>query len=194
MKRDQFSRDSSFAIHLLLANLAMSVIFMIVAGAITFAPAVVRLEFGSDSLNEVAVLTQEILQIHAVVWPVVVACLIAVTVTSLFLFNRMTQPLFRFTRIFDSIRQGNFPGPIDLRARDYLKREARALNEMTAELRSLIGEVKRSQLDLSGTIEEIAEVLSRDQPARITELASTLCEHEKSLRESVARFSDTDQR
>ena len=29
-------------------------------------------------------------------WPVVVACLIAVTITSLFLFNQMTESLARF--------------------------------------------------------------------------------------------------
>jgi methyl-accepting chemotaxis protein len=191
MRRDQFSRDSSFATHLLLATLSMSAIFMVVAGAITFAPAVMQLEFGSGSLDQVAVLTQEILQIHAAVWPVVVACLIAVTLTSLFLFNRMTEPLLRFTRIFDSIRQGNLPGPIELRGRDYLKREARALNEMTAELRSLIGEIKRNQLDLSGTIEEVAEMLSQGDPKRIAELVSTLSEQDKSLRESVAHFADS---
>ncbi len=190
MRRDQFSRDSSFATHLLLATLSMSAIFMIAAGAITFAPAVVQLEFGSGSLDQVAVLTQEILQIHAVVWPVVVACLIATTVTSLFLFNRMTEPLFRFNKIFESIRRGNFPDPIELRGRDYLKREARALNEMTLELRSMIGEIKRSQLDLSGTIEEVAEILSQDDPERIAELVRTLTEQDKLLQESVARFTD----
>jgi len=190
MRRDQFSRDSSFAAHLLLSTLSMSGIFMIVAGAITFAPAVVRLEFGSDSLDEIAVLTRQILQIHAVVWPVVAACLIAVTLTSLYLFNKMTEPLFRFARIFESIRQGKIPGPIRLRGHDYLKREARALNEMTAELRSLIGEIKRSQLELSGTIEEVAEALSEDDPKRVAELVSSLGEQDKVLRESLARFTD----
>jgi methyl-accepting chemotaxis protein len=190
MRRDQFSRDSSFAAHLLLATLSMSAIFMVVAGVITFTPAVVKFEFGSDSLDEIAVLTQEILQIHAVVWPVVVACLIAVTLTSLFLFNRMTEPLFRFMKIFESIGKGNLPDPIELRGRDYLKREANALNEMTAELRSLIGEIKRSQLDLSGTIEEVAEALPQDDPKRIAELVNILGEQDKSLRESLARFTD----
>jgi methyl-accepting chemotaxis protein len=163
---------------------------MMVAGTLTFAPAVMRLEFGSDSLEEIAVLTQEILEIHAVVWPVVVACLIAVTLASLFLFNRMTEPLSRFVKIFESIREGRFPDSIELRAHDYLKREAKALNEMTAELRSLIGEVKRSQIDLSGTIEEIAEALSQNDPERIAQLVSVLGEQDKSLRESIAHFRD----
>jgi methyl-accepting chemotaxis protein len=165
-------------------------IFMMVAGAIMFAPAVMRLEFGSDSLDEIAVLTQEILDIHAVVWPVVVACLITVTITSLFLFNRMTEPLCRFVKAFESIHQGRFPDPIELRAHDYLKRETKALNEMTTELRSLIGEVKRSQIDLSSTIEEIAEALSQDDPERIAQLISVLGEQDKSLRESIAHFRD----
>lgn len=191
MKRGQFSRNSSFVTHLLLATLSTSVVFMIVASAITFAPAVVRLEFGGGSLDEIAVLTHEILKIHAAVWPVAVACLIAVTVSSLILFNRMTEPLFRFVKIFESIREGRLPDPIHLGARDYLKREAKALNEMTAELRSLIGEIKRSQIDLSSTIEEIAELLSQDDPERIPELVSILGEQDKSLRESVARFTGT---
>jgi methyl-accepting chemotaxis protein len=163
-------------------------IFMMVAGAIMFVPAVMRLEFGSGSLDEVAVLTQEILEIHAVVWPVVVACLITVTITSLFLFNRMTEPLSRFVKVFDSIRDGIFPDPIELRAHDYLKREAKAMNEMTNELRSVVGEVKRSQIDLSSTIEEVAEALSQDGPEKIAELVGILGEQDKSLRESVDRF------
>jgi len=190
MRRDQFSRDSSFGTHLVLATLSMSAIFMFVAGAITFAPAVVRLEFGNDSLDEIAVLTKEILQIHAVVWPVVLACLIAVTFTSLFLFNRMTEPLFRFMRIFEGIRQGDLPGPIKLRDRDYLKRETKALNEMTAELRSRIAAIKSSHQVLSCSIEEVEEVVSQDEPARIADLVATLREQDKSLRESLAHFKD----
>jgi methyl-accepting chemotaxis protein len=103
----------------------------------------------------------------------------------------MTEPLLRFNKIFESIRQGNLPDPIELRGRDYLKREARALNEMTAELRSLIREIKRNQLDLSGTIEEVAETLSQGDPQRIAELVNTLSEQDKSLRESVAHFADS---
>jgi len=188
MRRDQFSRDSSFVTHLLFATVSTSMIFMMVAGAITFAPAVMRLEFGGGSLDEIAVLTHEILEIHAVVWPVVVACLIAVTITSFILFNRMTEPLSRFVEVFESIRQGGIPDAIELRAHDYLKREAKALNEMTTELRSMIGEVKRRQVDLSSTIEEIAEALSRDESGKIAELVGTLGEQDKSLRESVDRF------
>ncbi len=190
MKRNQFSRNSSFRTHLLTATLSTSVVFMIVAFAIIFLPAVVRLELGSGLLDEIAALTQEILEVHAVVWPVVFACLVAVTASSLFLFNRMTEPLFRFVKIFESIRQGRLPDPIQLRARDYLKREAKALNEMTAELRSLIGEIKRNQIDLSSTIEAVAEALSQDDPERIAELVGILGEQDKSLRESVACFMD----
>jgi methyl-accepting chemotaxis protein len=190
MRRDQFSRDSSFAVHLLLATLSMSAAFMVVAGAMTFVPAVLRLEFGGDSLEEIAVVTQEILDIHAVVWPVVVACLIAVAVSSLILFNRMTEPLFRFVKIFESIGQGSFPAPIELRGRDYLRREAKALNDMVAELQSGVGDIKRSQIDLSGTIEEIAEALSQNDPDQIARLVSILGEQDKSLQESVARFGD----
>jgi len=118
------------------------------------------------------------------------ACLIAVTITSLFLFNRMTEPLLRFSRIFANIRQGKLPDPIELRKRDYLKREAVALNEMIAALRSMIGEIKRRQRDLSGTLEEVAEITSLGDPGRIAELVSTLSEQDKSLRESLARFQD----
>jgi methyl-accepting chemotaxis protein len=190
MRRDQFSRDSSFAAHLLLATLSFSAFFMLIAGAITFAPAVIRLEFGSGSLDQVAVLTREILEIHAVVWPVVVACLIAVTLTSLFLFNRMTEPLMRFVRVFDCLRRGEIPDPIELRGRDYLKREAQALNELTAGLHLRIGEIKRRQVDLSCAIEEVAEAVSRGDSEQLATLIGELGEHEKKLRESLAQFAD----
>ena len=75
------------------------------------------------------------------------------------------------------------------RGRDYLNRETKALNEMLTELRSLIGEIKRSQRDLSNTIEEAEEIISQDEPERIAELVSVLREQDKSLQESVARFA-----
>ncbi len=165
-------------------------VFMLVAGAITFAPAVMKLEFGSGSLEEIGIVTREILEIHAVVWPVVIACLIAVSISSLFLFKRMTEPLSRFVKVFERIGRGELPAPIELRAGDYLKREMKALNEMTAELRSLIGEVKRNEAELSSAIEEVAEASRSIDSEQLSAPVDALLEHAKSLRDSVARFGD----
>ena len=47
-------------------------------------------------------------------------------------------PLLRLNteRIFDAVREGGVPEPITLRAGDYLRREAEALNAMLAALRA----------------------------------------------------------
>jgi hypothetical protein len=45
-------------------------------------------------------------------------------------------------RIFDGIRDGNVPDPITLRATDYLRREAEALNAMLTALRAREAELQ----------------------------------------------------
>ena len=50
------------------------------------------------------------------------------------LFRRMTAPLVRFVRVYDSVANGEIPQPIRLRRTDYLWSESEALNAMMAAL------------------------------------------------------------
>jgi predicted ATPase len=51
----------------------------------------------------------------------------------------MVAPLVRFVRVFESVRRGEIPEPLTLRATDYLRHEAEALNAMLAALRERAG-------------------------------------------------------
>ena len=62
--------------------------------------------------------------------------LVSVFLSSWLLYRRMVAPLVRFVRVFDGVREGRLPEPITLRATDYLRREAEALNAMLVALRA----------------------------------------------------------
>jgi prefoldin subunit 5 len=48
----------------------------------------------------------------------------------------------RFVRVFEGVREGKVPEPNTLRATDYLRREAEALNAMLAALRAREAELE----------------------------------------------------
>jgi len=88
------------------------------------------------SLDELRSVTEQILDLHARMWPVVFVSLVSVLLSSWLLYRRMVAPLVRFVRIFERVREGDVPEPITLRATDYLHREAEALNAMLVALRA----------------------------------------------------------
>jgi hypothetical protein len=94
------------------------------------------------SLDELRGVTQQILDPHTRFWPVVFFSLVSVFLSSWLLYRRMVSPLVRFVRIFDGVREGKLPEPITLRATDYLRREAEALNAMLAALRAREAELQ----------------------------------------------------
>ena len=189
MSRNATSFDRSFFVHLTLITLGTAGAFAVVTSAAIFAPVVLKLEAGATSLDEVKALTEKILRLHATVWPVVLTSLIAVCASSLFLYTRMTAPLVRFVGVFRSVRDGQFPEPLQVRAGDYLRREGEALNEMTRSLSSRIGEVQHRHADLEEVLGEISEHRARGGADDLAELLGRLEERSKALGEALAHFS-----
>ena len=138
MQRQSLFADPSFRAHLLWVTTGSTGALLLVLSAAVLIPLFSRFD-NATSLDELRGLTQQILDLHARLWPVVFTSLVSVFLSSWLLYRRMVAPLVRFVRIFDSVREGKLPELIALRASDYLRREAESLNAMLAALRERAG-------------------------------------------------------
>ena len=135
MQRQSLFGDPSFRAHLLWVTTGGTGALLLVLSAGVLIPLFSRFD-NATSLDELRSLTQQILELHARLWPVVFTSLVSVFLSSWLLYRRMVAPLVRFVRVFDGVREGRLPEPITLRATDYLRREAEALNAMLVALRA----------------------------------------------------------
>ena len=134
MRRESLFGDPSFRAHVMWVTTGSTGALLLVLSAAVLVPLFTRFD-SATSLDELRNLTQQILDLHTRLWPVVFTSLVSVFLSSWLLYRRMVAPLVRFVRIFDAVREGKQPEPITLRAGDYLRREAEALNAMLAALR-----------------------------------------------------------
>lgn len=141
MRRESVLADPSFRAHLLWVSTGSTGALMLVLSAAVLIPLFQRFDHAA-SLEELRVVTKQILDLHTYLWPVVIVSLVSVFLSSWLLYRRMVAPLVRFVRIFEAVREGNLPEPITLRATDYLRREAESLNAMLAALRAREAELE----------------------------------------------------
>jgi methyl-accepting chemotaxis protein len=167
------SRDS-FRYHLLLTSSLSTLGFASITAFSIFAPLFAHFDRPDLDADALAGLAEHVLYLHAGFWPVVAVALLACIATSFLLFNRMSAPLVRFVRVFGAVERGELPGPIVIRAADYLQDEASSLNAMLEALRERRGALRDCALDLC----ELAEALSHrdkelDEQAEQLELLRT---------------------
>jgi len=135
MQRQSLFGDPSFRAHLLWVTTGSTGALLLVLAAAVLIPLFSRFD-NATSLDELRSVTGQILDLHAHLWPVVFTSLVSVFLSSWLLYRRMVAPLVRFVRVFDAVREGRLPEPVTLRAGDYLRREAEALNAMLVALRA----------------------------------------------------------
>jgi methyl-accepting chemotaxis protein len=141
MRRTSLFGDPSFRAHLLWVTTGSTGALLLVLSAAVLIPLFQRFD-NAASLDELRGVTQQILDLHTRLWPVVFTSLVSVFLSSWLLYRRMVAPLVRFVRVFDGVREGKLPEPITLRAGDYLRREADAMNAMLAALRARDAELQ----------------------------------------------------
>lgn len=179
--------NPSFRAHLFWVVTGTAAALLVVASAVILLPLFVRFEGGPASTEELGALADRILELHTTLWPVVLVCLLAVTASSWFLYQRMVSPLVRFARVFAAVRDGHLPGPLRVRGADYLTREAEALNEMTSALRERHAELVAARSRLLELIEELADWGSLHGDAEASRLLAALQDREKALADHLSR-------
>lgn len=175
-----------FLVHLLLAAIGSTAVFALVIAVALFAPLIARMQSGVPSSSEMLVLADRTLTLHARYWPIVFVSLAAVCGSSLLLFQRMTTPLVRFLRCFQSITNGELPNPIQLRRGDYLTDEAECLNTMMASLGVFLNDLRDYSDAIHGALAGL--IASGGQGPGLTVHIAELEALDKSLHDALARF------
>jgi hypothetical protein len=149
MRRESLFEDPSFRAHLVWVTTGSTGALLLVLSAAVMIPLFQRFD-SAASLDELRVVTQQILDLHTRLWPVVFTSLVSVFLSSWLLYRRMASPLVRFVRVFEGVSAGEVPEPITLRATDYLRREAEALNAMLIALRAREDELRALRERVAG--------------------------------------------
>jgi len=157
MRRESLFGDPSFRVHLIWVTTGSTAALLLVLSAAILLPLLIRFDSGAATLDELRSLTGQILELHARLWPVVFSSLVSVFLSSWLLYRRMSSPLVRFVRAFRAVGEGSLPEPIQVRATDYLRQEAQALNGMLEALRALEAERRAGFDRLSECVAEVAE-------------------------------------
>jgi len=100
------------------------------------------------------------------------------------LFRRMTAPLVRFVRVYDSLANGEIPKPFQLRRTDYLRPEAEALNAMIV---ALAARAEREASDLFRLDESLSDLESVELEPKPEAALAEARAAAGSLRERAAR-------
>src|SRR5262245_45437117 len=108
MRRAGLFGDPSFRAHVMCVTTGSTGALLLVLSAAVLIPLFNRFDHAT-SLNELRIVTQQILDLHERFWPVVFTSLASVFLSSWLLYRRMVSPLVRFVRAFDGVREGRVP-------------------------------------------------------------------------------------
>lgn len=121
--------------------IAYSLIVFVLLAIPVFKPLLQSLDNPALSWQERAVVANDLLSLHARFWPWTLGASVVVLihcVHSLLLMQRVAGPLYRLTRVFPQIGDGNLCMRATFREGDYLVPEADLVNQMTAQLQTKI--------------------------------------------------------
>lgn len=103
------------------------------------------------------------------------AAALAAVLVGVFLFRSISQPMRQLLGLLDNIRQGDFTQRLQLQRQDEFGALETGYNRMTSELVGLVGQVKKSGVDVNTSVTQIAAT-AREQQATASEIAATTTE------------------
>lgn len=133
MRNQSFFANPSLRAHLLLVTTSFTGFLLVAIAAALFVPLFQRFD-ATRSYDELGALAQQILDMHAGFWPIVLLSLCACAASSWAIYARLRGPLHRFVAVFRAVAAGAAPAPVVIRATDYVQEECAALNAMLSAL------------------------------------------------------------
>ncbi|MDD5711437.1 MAG: methyl-accepting chemotaxis protein [Smithellaceae bacterium] len=143
--------------------LTYMVIAVIVTVSICLAPLVYDMIAVKD-LDAQYTAAQNLLFILNRLLPGIVGLFLLFALHMIVVTHRVFGPLINFTKTFKALARGDFTRRVNVRDKDYLKREGTQINEMMDGLSGKIRDISVRQQDLAGALERLASCL--DDPAQ----------------------------
>lgn len=115
--------------------------FLVIVGIFVsalFAPVVIDLVSGDMSSPRVQAAAREFLVLHSRIWMPLLGSLVLLVLHNVLMTHRIAGPLYRFRDFFKSVGAGDLSRPMEVRDRDYLRKDAEAISEMVEALRNKV--------------------------------------------------------
>ncbi len=187
-RRRHFIINKDLQFSLLAISIFYLLLFLVVIGSILFIPAMIELDRVDYSSDQAVLAANKILYIHSKFWPAVIFALIVIALHSIRTSHKIAGPLYRFDRLFESMKEGNLSQKISLRKGDYLINEMDNINEMLESLQIRVQEIKDAQSGLNEAISECKDVVSHASKDEISKRMNDITEKGDQLGEKLAYF------
>lgn len=190
-KRRSISFVHPLQVRVLSHVIVYSLIVFVLLAIPVFKPLLQSLDNPALSWQERAVVANDLLGLHARFWPWALGASIVVLihcVHSLLLMQRVAGPLYRLTRVFPQIGDGNLCVRATFREGDYLVPEADLVNQMAAQLQTKINTVKHAQVMLALDTARLKEVAVMKNDPALTALAKQMEQNLAGLKTSLDTF------
>jgi methyl-accepting chemotaxis protein len=155
-------------------QVACFLVFAAVFVTATFGPLVIDLLARETPPDERTAAAAQLLALQEHVWPALVVVLLLFGFHALMVSHRFAGPLVRFRRTFELVAGGDLTQRVLLRRHDYLKPEARALDQMVNALRDRVHALA-GEADALGR--EIERLERQPDVARVADLAPLRAAH-----------------
>ena len=152
-----------------------------------FAPAILALyrETSPELSLEAA---NEFLSLHKRIWPAAALALLLIAYHSVHVSHRIAGPLYRFRKVFGAMAQGDLTLRAGVRTKDYLGRDAEAINEMIDGLVARSMETHKSAAEAQAALSDLVALTARTQDSELSAAIGNLGLRLDRLSESVARI------
>jgi methyl-accepting chemotaxis protein len=170
--------------------IAYALAFASILGLVFFLPPMIQLQTGDPYSPQTLQAADRFLFLHGNFWPVVLISLIAIGLHAIRLSHRLAGPLYRYKRIFRSLKEGKIPEAIHPRRGDYLLEETAALNQMLDALRVRLSEFREDQAQINESIREIAGLAEKGKKKEASKRIAEVTERGQDLVDRLDRFVD----
>ena len=187
-RRRHFIINKDLQFSLLTISIFYLLLFLVVIGSILFIPVMIELDRVDYASEQAVQAASKILYLHSKFWPAVLLVLVLICLHSIRTSHKIAGPLYRFDRLYESMKEGNLPKKVTLRKGDYLINEMENINEMLESLKIRVQEIKDAQSGLNEAISECKDVVSHASKDEISKRMNDITEKGDQLGEKLAYF------
>jgi hypothetical protein len=153
--------DRSYQYRILAMILIYGMIITLFLAVTLFIPEILRMQDESLGLEVRNVAANNILVLHARVWPAIISLICLCGLHSLRLSHRFFGPLYRFRLTFQHIRNGDLRLNVRLRRKDFLQKEAADINAMVDQLSIKIGGIEQAGQESLNSLADLKEMVEK---------------------------------
>ncbi len=173
-RRRKFIVNRRLQYRLLAISLSYATFFACSIGVFLFTPLIIQLRSLDPTSADASQSALRFLYLHTNYWPAAIISFSIIAVHSIITSHKVAGPLYRLSLVFNAIKRGWIPKPIQLRKGDYLQAEMEQLNQMIGSLRTRFEEIKTARenlcVELSAWRRDIGNTLREDQRESLKQL------------------------